>query len=160
MLIGRKNGGRISNVLVQGEMTVQYTDNGPVAGEAVNVTIDNVISKVDVIRTGEVRSNQNAGFVGSSRGTTKFVNCLVLGNVADDCYKFSTKLETNVTLVNCYEARETTGLTNVVENSNKTTMAISLEQVKLADFYELTLQLSQDVWDFNDVETIGLPKLK
>lgn len=160
MLIGRKNGGRISNVLVQGEMTVQYTDNGPVAGEAVNVTIDNVISKVDVIRTGEVRSNQNAGFVGSSRGTTKFVNCLVLGNVADDCYKFSTKLETNVTLVNCYEARETTGLTNVVENSNKTTMAISLEQVKLADFYELTLQLSQDVWDFNDVETTGLPKLK
>ena len=161
VLIGRKKaGGSISDVLVQGKMTVKYTDNGPVVGEATNVTMKNIVSDVEVTRTADVRTNQNAGFTGFSRGSTSFTNCIALGSVSEDCYKFSAKLEANVTLNNCYEVQETTGLSNVKEGSSQTTIAAAAEEIKTEEFYKTTLRLSPDIWDFSTVATEGTPRLK
>ena len=119
--VGRKYGGKISNVFVQGTLNVTSTENGGLVGalQQNGSIVENVVTDVSVTKTSNTYNNLgnsvfNASVIGNIYNTPVVKNTIAFGNMtgyvaADGTkfipYKFTGAVEEQVIagLTNCYE---------------------------------------------------------
>lgn len=172
---GRKYGGLIKNVYVQGTLDVKQTENGGLVGAMQQGgTIENVITDVDVTKTSNTFSNQansifNASMVGNIYNTPKINNCIAFGNMTGFTdtagnkkvpYKFTGANENQIKacLTNCYEVTEEVGTSSVTANTAGKLNTVSTNSLN-SDFYK-ELGFDETIWDFSNIGTQKFPVLK
>ena len=172
---GRKYGGLIKNVYVQGTLNVTGTENGGLVGAMQQGgTIENVITDVDIIKSSNSWSNIansvfNASFIGNIYNSPKVNNCIAFGNMTgytDNSgtkfapYKFTGAAESQVVacLTNCYEVDEEVGFSRVSNNTDGKLNSISKSRLN-ADFYK-SLGFDEEFWNLNSLTDKGYPRLK
>lgn len=172
---GRKYGGLIKNVYVQGTLDVKQTENGGLVGAMQQGgTIENVITDVDVTKTSNTFSNQansifNASMVGNIYNTPKINNCIAFGNMTGFTdtagnkkvpYKFTGANENQIKacLTNCYEVTEEVGTSSVTANTAGKLNTVSTNSLN-SDFYK-RLGFDETIWDFSNIRTQKFPVLK
>jgi len=85
--IGRKYGGVVRNVFVEGTLEITTTENGGIIGAfQKGGTLENVISKVNIHKTGNTytpveKSEFNGGIIGNIYDNPVIKNSLALGNM-------------------------------------------------------------------------------
>lgn len=169
-LVGRKYGGKINNVYVDGNISVTAVANGGIAGSTeTNVAITNVISKVNIERTADSENKarkQNGCIVGHpTSNTTRISNSIALGNMTgyqEDMvpYKFMFDDQSwiNTMFTKCYECSDVTGKSLVTENTAGHLDTISNENLN-EEFYR-GLGFNEEIWDFSQIASKGCPELK
>ncbi len=170
-LVGRKYGGTVTNVYVDGNLSVTAIANAGIIGSTeTNVTISNVISDVNIERTSDSEKKnrkQNAGIVGlPTSNTSRIKNSLAFGNMsaytedmlpskfmyADDEALIKTML------TKCYEYAEATGKSNATSNTSGNLDAISKSDLN-KEFYK-NLEFDENIWDLDNLNSKGCPELK
>ena len=136
-------------------------DVGGFTGWAENSLIENCFNAATVIPKS---SNQIGGFIGQVRSGTVIRNNISLGDTT--AYKFDGRTASDLfgtNYSNNFEYEGATGVSTLtrsgIDFSGKILVASS-DQVKSSDFYTDVLGWSNLVWDFSDVSSGGLPKLK
>ncbi len=136
-------------------------DVGGFTGWAENSLIENCFNAATVIPKS---SNQIGGFIGQVRSGTVIRNNISLGDTT--AYKFDGRTASDLfgtNYSNNFEYEGATGVSTLtrsgIDFSGKISVASS-DQVKSSDFYTDVLGWSNLVWDFSDVSSGGLPKLK
>lgn len=176
-LVGRKYGGSIKNVYVQGILNVTGTENGGVVGtiqQGGAGTYENIISDVDVNKPNNTFSNidnskYNASLIGVIYTNPVVKNCVSFGNMTGYTdtsgneilpYKFTGTIESTVTscLTKCYEITELKGASRVTANTAGHLDTIARASLN-ADFYR-DLGFSEELWDFTTIASKGHPVLK
>ncbi len=169
-LVGRKYGGRVSNVYVDGNVSITAVANAGVIGSTeTNVTITNVVSKVNIERTADSEKKgrkQNAEMIGlPNSNTSRVSNSITLGNMTgytEDMvpYKFMYGDEAliNQMLTKCYEYTEATGMSGVTANTAGHLDTVARNNLN-AEFYR-NLGFDETIWDFSKIATKGYPELK
>lgn len=170
-IVGRKYGGTVKNVYVDGNLAITAVANAGIIGSTeTNVTISNVISNVNVERTSDSENKnrtQNAGVVGlPNSNTSRISNSLTFGNMSgyvDDMvpYKFMyAQDETWITtmLNKCYEYSEATGKSNSTSNTAGHLDIVSRSDLN-KEFYK-NLEFDENIWDLDNINAKGYPELK
>ncbi len=170
--IGRKYGGRLKNIYVQGNLEIATTENGGIIGASHQaIQIENVVSNVNVNRpTSTDNRNQNGGFIGNMYNNPSIKNSISIGNmtgfVSNDAevnvYKFTGATAAIITssLANCYESVSTTGVSNVTADTNGKLMHATSENLHDKNFYKDTLHFDESIWNLDYVQDKGYPELK
>ena len=169
-LVGRKYGGSVSNVYVDGNVSITAVANAGVIGSTeTNVTITNVVSKVNMERTADSEKKgrkQNAEMVGLPNGnTSRISNSITLGNMTgytEDMvphkFMYGDEALMNQMLTNCYELTEATGISGVTANTDGHLQTVARQNLN-AEFYR-NLGFDETIWDFSKITTKGYPELK
>ena len=172
---GRKYGGLIKNVYVQGTLDVTTTENGGLVGSMQQGgTIENVITDVSITKPSNTYSNlANSIFNGSTIGniynTPKVNNSIAFGNMKGYTdtngnalvpYKFTGAAEAQVKacLNNCYEVTEEIGSSRVNANTAGHLDTISRQNLN-KEFYK-TLGFDETIWNLDNINDKGYPELK
>ncbi len=160
--VGRKFGGKITNVYVQGNLEFYTTENGGITGASQeNVLIENVISNVNVSRPKSTDSrNINGGFVGNIYDNPTIRNSISMGNMSGtptNVNKFTAAVGNISKLTNCYEYASATGITNVNGTNLKNA---TRENLRSKAFYKDTLKFDDKIWNLDKVATNGHPELR
>lgn len=171
--IGRKYGGKITNCYVEGNVECYTTECGGISGAThQNVQIENVISNVNINRPRSTDNrNQNGGFIGNIYNSPTIKNCISIGSMTGyvgennekiDVNKFTGAGETmiNSCLQNCYELKESTGVSNVTENTNTSLKEVNKATLKTIEFYKNILSFNENIWNFDTINTLGYPTIK
>lgn len=174
--VGRKYGGRISNVFVQGKLTVNSTENGGLVGslQQNGTVIENVVTDVDITKTHNTYgtaslAEMNGSMFGNIYNTPIIRNSIAFGNMTGYTnsegvelkpYKFVGAIETQVvaTMTNCYEVLEEIGATRV--SSNTQGKLNSVARVSLNKEFYKNLGFDETVWNLDNLSTKGYPTLK
>ncbi len=173
--IGRKYGGSIKNVYVQGTLNITTTENGGLVGtiqQGGSGSYENIITDVDVIRpscTDAQKRNNNGGLVGAIYTNPVIKNCVSFGNMTGYTDTSNNEIapykcvgaadsSINACLTKCYEVTELTGASRVTANTAGHLDTISRANLN-ADFYK-DLGFSEELWDFTTIATKGYPTLK
>ena len=175
--IGRKYGGIIKNVYVEGNIEIIMTENGGVVGALQKGgTIENVISKVNIKKpenayTVIVNSERNGGIVGNIYDKPIIRNSIALGEMegfTDSSgeekipYKVTGAAVASIltSIENVYEYAEAHGFSSITEETADKLKEATEEQIHTKSFYQDTLQFDENIWDLNVIETQGYPNLK
>lgn len=175
--IGRKYGGTIKNVFVEGSMEITMTENGGIVGAfQKGGTIENVISKVNIHKTGNTynpvdKSEYNGGIVGNIYDNPIIRNSIALGdmegftNTAGEekiPYKVTGAAIANIlaSIENVYEYVGSHGFSSIVEETASKIKEATEEQVHTKSFYQDTLYFDSSIWNLDVVESQGYPDLK
>lgn len=176
--IGRKYGGIIKNVYVQGSIECTTTENGGLIGALQKGgTIENVITNVDITKpnnTDSLNRQANGGFIGNiytDGGTTVIKNSISMGNMKGYTdasgnelkpYKFTGATESiiNSTISNCYEYYDTEGTSSITDNTKEHLKGATKENIYDRRFYIDILSFDEEYWDFDSLDETGYPKLK
>ena len=173
VLVGRKFGGIIRNVYVDGTLEIHKTECGGILGASQqNVVIENIVSNVNVKRpsNGDSR-NQNGGFVGNIYNSPTIKNVISIGNVTGftdnngneiNTYKFTgaTDAIINEVCTNCYEVKEATGISHVTDSSNGHLNEVERNSLRNKAFYKDNLHFDETIWNLDLVSTTGYPELR
>lgn len=165
-VIGRSYDSKLKDILVTGRLEVADTHNGGVIGALNRDTIENVYAAVDVVRVREGDSrNKNAGLYGAiEAGAISVKNVIVAGNMSDTLYKVTpatTEGEINNIasyLKNVYEYENSTGINN--SDVSDVIKKATSDNLKDMNFYITTMGWSEDIWDFSNVTSGDIPKIK
>lgn len=169
--VGRKFGGIVRNIYVDGTLNIQKTESAGIIGASQeNVIIENIVSNVEISRpsNGDAR-NQNGGFIGNIYNSPVIKNVISIGNVTGftdnsgnevNTYKFTGATENviNAVCTNCYEVKEATGISRVTENTAGHLDVVSKNDLN-ADFYR-RLGFSDEIWNLDNISKNGYPELK
>ena len=172
---GRKYGGKMKDIYVQGTLNVTGTENGGLVGAMQQGgTIENVITNVDITKTSNnynpvANSIFNASLIGNIYNTPTVKNCIAFGNMTGYTdtsgnrmipYKFTGVVESQVKacLTKCYEITEETGASRVTGNTAGHLDTISKSNLN-AEFYK-NLGFDESIWDFTKMNETGYPELK
>jgi len=176
--IGRKYGGSIKNVFVQGSIEITTTENGGVIGAfQKGGTMENVIANVNINKTKNTytssieNSVRNGGAIGNIYDKPKIKNVLSLGemkgfldNSGNELipYKLTGAITSMIvaTMENCYEVTGVKGTSSVTAETAGKLNTVSKQQLHNTSFYKDTLQFDEKVWDFTKVATQGYPELR
>lgn len=171
--VGRKFGGIVRNIFVEGTLEITKTECGGIIGASQqNPIIENIVSNVEIKRpsNGDSR-NQNGGFIGNIYNSPIIKNIISLGNVTGfkdnngneiNTYKFTgaTDAIINSVCTNCYEVKEATGISKVTANSNGHLNEIERKELQNKAFFKDTLRFDESIWNFSTISTKGYPELK
>lgn len=175
--IGRKYGGIIKNVYVEGSIEIIMTENGGIVGALQKGgTIENVISKVNIKKpenayTTIVNSERNGGIVGNIYDQPIIRNSIALGKmegftdssgVEKIPYKVTGAAVASIltSIENVYEYAEAHGFSSITEETADKLKEATEEQIHNKSFYQDTLQFDENIWDLSVIETQGYPNLK
>lgn len=175
--IGRKYGGTIKNVYVEGNMEITTTENGGVVGAfQKGGTIENVISKVNISKSKNTyspvaNSEFNGGIVGNIYDTPTIKNSIALGNMEgfkdnDGIEKVPFKLtgaksQTILsTIDNCYEYHNAKGSSSITTETESKIKDATTEQIHTKSFYQETLHFDENIWSLDTIKNNGYPELK
>lgn len=167
-LIGRAFNTNVSNVLLDGNITLYATHNGGVIGAINNGSLENAVSKVNITRPRNTDSrNQNGGIIGSiEKGSPVIKNCIALGNVSEDVYKTIGGINSynagdiygaRTFVKNVYELDSSTGKTNVT--TDNIVKSVTSEKINTTEFYQNELGLNLEIWNISGVESGKIPTL-
>ncbi len=174
--VGRKYGGKISNVFVQGTLNVTSTENGGLVGalQQNGSIVENVVTDVSVNKTSNTYNNLgnsvfNASVIGNIYNTPVVKNTIAFGNmtgyVATDGtefipYKFTGAVEAQIlaALSNCYEVLEETGSSRVSDNTKGKLISVSKNNLN-AQFYK-DLGFDETLWNLDKLSAKGYPELR
>ena len=159
-IAGQSDAGTIiSNSMVTGNITGTQTYNnngarvGGISGWGTG-TIQSVFTKVNI------RSNRilgNGGILGGpSSGSPKVTNSVA--NTTGTAYRLA-GFNTLGAAQNVYEVT-TSATTNVNTNNSAQVKEVDETQLNDPEFYRTTLGWSEEIWDFSNVSTTGIPTLK
>lgn len=169
-LVGRKYGGTVSNVYVDGNLSVTAIANAGIIGSTeTNVTVSNVISNVNIERTSDSEKKgrkQNAGIVGlPNSNTSRIKNSLAFGNMSGyqndmipSKFIYADEALVNTMLTKCYEYDVALGATNVTENTVGHLETVSQPQLN-KEFYK-NLGFDENIWSLDDINDKGCPELR
>ena len=172
---GRKYGGKMKDIYVQGTLNVTGTENGGLVGSMQQGgTIENIITDVAITKTSNNYSNVansifNASLVGNIYNTPSIKNSIAFGNMTGYTdtsgnkmvpYKFVGALEAQVKacLSNCYEVTEEIGSSRVNTNTAGHLDTISRQNLN-KEFYK-NLGFDETVWNLDKINAKGYPELK
>ena len=172
---GRKYGGKMKDIYVQGTLNVTGTENGGLVGAMQQGgTIENIITNVDITKTSNTYSPAsnsifNASLIGNIYNTPAIKNSISFGNMTgyDDeqgneliPYKCVGVQESKVIacLTKCYEVEECIGASRVSENTNGHLDAVKRTDLN-TEFYK-NLGFDESIWDYSKITTQGYPELK
>ncbi len=175
--IGRKYGGTVKNVFVAGSIEIVMTENGGIVGAfQKGGTIENVISKVDIHKTGNTyspvaNSEFNGGLIGNIYDTPMIKNSIALGNmegfvdsegVEKIPYKVTGALPATITATmdNVYEYLGSLGFSSVTEETSTSLKVVTEEEIHTKEFYRDTLHFDETIWNLETIESKGYPELK
>lgn len=160
LLVGRKNGGAMTDVHVQGTLVCQGTENAGVCGAAKGTVFTRCIADVDITRlesAHEQRTN-SAGFLGNFDGgnTCTIKQCAFVGSASGECYGFTGMTDAAKLryFTDCYEI-EMAGGTSSVNGSNIKTLARADAATQM--LWD-GLGYQQGLWSYADVSS-GNPAL-
>ncbi|MDY3366892.1 S-layer homology domain-containing protein [Zhenhengia yiwuensis] len=93
MFIGRKYGGRISDVYLDGTLEVSTTENGGLVGTAHDgVQMNRIVSRINLnmpTNTDGQKRKQNGGIIGNIYSPSTLKNSVYLGKVTGDTYSLT-----------------------------------------------------------------------
>ncbi len=174
--IGRKYGGSIKNVYVEGTIDCVTTENGGIVGAIQKGgVVENVISNVAITKNGNTYNNLdnsifNASFVGNIYDKPIIRNSIAFGDMVGytsnnkeySPYKFTGALESNIlnTLENCYEYADAIGYSRVTDATKGKLDVASHTNVHDRNFYKNTLHFDETIWNLDTVSSKGYPTLK
>ena len=175
--IGRKYGGAIRNVFVEGTMEITTTENGGIVGAfQKGGTLENVVSKVNIIKTGNTyspvdKSEYNGGIVGNIYDNPTIRNSIALGNMEGFTtaegeekipYKVTGAAVASIlaSIENVYEYVGSHGFSSIVEETASKIKEATEEQIHTKSFYKDTLYFDEIIWNLDGVETNGYPELR
>lgn len=175
--IGRKYGGIIRNVFVEGNMEITTTENGGIVGALQKGgTVENVVSKVNIHKTGNTYTNiaaseYNGGLIGNIYDKPVIKNSIALGKMegfinSDGVEKLPYKVTGAAvasiisTMENCYEYVNAEGFSSVTEETAGKLNIASRDEIHSRSFYKDTLHFDENIWNFDSVENVGYPTLK
>ena len=175
--IGRKYGGIVRNVFVEGTMEITTTENGGIVGAfQKGGTIENVISKVSIHKTGNTytpveKSENNGGIVGNIYDTPTIKNSIALGNMEGFTnsegieklpYKVTGAAIASIiaSMENCFEYIGAHGSSSATEETKNNLKIATEEQIHTKDFYKETMHFDENIWNFDGVPNNGYPELK
>ena len=168
LLVARKSGGSISDCYVEGKLNINSTQLGGVVGELMDrAIIENTVANVEITRrSNDDNRNMSGGFVGSLFNNATVRNSIALGNMIGTAngsiaWKFTSSDANmiNSKVSNSYELKEATGNTSIRDGVT-TLKEVTNETVHTVAFWRDTLQLSDTLWSFDNVEADGHPMLK
>lgn len=172
---GRKFGGKMKDIYVQGTLNVTGTENGGLVGSMQQGgTIENIITDVDITKTSNnynpvANSIFNASLIGNIYNTPKVNNSIAFGNMTGYTdtsgnkmipYKFvgTSEEQVKACLNNCYEVTEETGASRVNDNTAGYLDTISRQNLN-KEFYK-NLGFDETIWNLDNINTKGYPELK
>lgn len=175
--IGRKYGGSIKNVLVEGNMEITTTENGGIVSALQKGgTIENVISKVNIHKTRNTytpieNSERNGGIVGNIYDSPIIKNSIALGDMEgfiDSAgaekipYKVTGAVAASIiaSMENVYEYTGSHGFSSVSEETASKIIEATEAQIHTKSFYQDTLKFDASIWNLDTVESKGYPELK
>ena len=173
--IGRKYGGSVKNVYVQGTLTINSTENGGLIGAAQeNGTYENIITDVSINKTRNTYSNIansefNGSMIGNIYNTPSIKNSIAFGNMTGFTdsngdkkvpFKFTGAVENSVKayLTKCYEVTEEIGSSRVSANTAGHLDTVSRTNLN-KKFYQ-DLGFDEKIWNLDRLTTKGYPELK
>ncbi len=174
--IGRKYGGRISNVFVQGKLTINSTENGGLVGslQQNGTVVENVVTDVSITKTHNTYGNAslaeiNGSMFGNIYNTPVIRNSIAFGNMSGYTnnagvelkpYKFAGASEAQViaTMTKCFEVDEEIGSTRVSENTNGKLNSVARANLN-KQFYK-DLGFDEAIWNLDNISSKGYPVLK
>jgi len=175
--IGRKYGGSIKNVYVQGTLNITTTENGGLVGtiqQGGSGSYENIITDVNINKPRNTYSNVansifNGSLIGAIYTNPVIKNCVSFGDMTGYTdasnneivpYKCVGAAESLITacLTKCYEITESIGASRVTANTAGHLDTISRTNLN-AEFYK-DLGFSEEFWDFSTIATKGYPTLK
>ncbi len=169
-LVGRKYGGTVTNVYVDGNLSVTAIANAGIIGSTeTNVTVSNVISDVNIERTSDSEKKnrkQNAGIIGlPNSNTSRIKNSLSFGNMSaytEDMipskFMYADESFIKTMLTKCYEYSEATGKSDATSNTVGNLDVVSKSDLN-KEFYK-NLEFDEDIWDLDNLNSKGYPELK
>ncbi len=174
--VGRKFGGKISNVYVEGHIETTTTENGGLVGAIhQNVMIENVVTNVSITKSQNTYNNAshyfNGGMIGNIYDTPSIRNSIALGNMSGYTdtsgntfipYKF-TGAETSQVIAgleNCFEYANAMGSSRITNETNGKLNEVNQKEVHTKVFYKDRLHFDESIWNLDTVETVGLPTLR
>ncbi|MCI9017052.1 MAG: hypothetical protein HFJ53_07830, partial [Clostridia bacterium] len=172
---GRKYGGKMKDIYVQGTLNVTSTENGGLVGSMQQGgTIENVITDVAITKTSNTYTNVansifNASLVGNIYNTPSIKNSIAFGDMTGYTdttgnemlpYKFTGAAEAQVKacLSNCYEVTEEIGSSRV--NANTAGHLNTIARQNLNEAFYRGLGFDESIWDFTKINVKGYPQLK
>ncbi|MCI8394371.1 MAG: hypothetical protein HFH86_02680 [Bacilli bacterium] len=175
--IGRKYGGVVRNVFVEGTLEITTTENGGIIGAfQKGGTLENVISKVNIHKTGNTytpveKSEFNGGIIGNIYDNPVIKNSLALGNMKGFTnangeekipFKVTGAADANITATmdNCYEYAKSQGSSSINDVTANKIKEATEAQVHTAAFYKETLHFDESIWNLDIVSSKGYPELK
>ncbi len=175
--IGRKYSGSIKNVFVQGILEVKTTENGGIVGAMQEGgTIENVVSRVNIYKTGNTyspvaNSEFNGGIVGNIYNTPTIKNSIALGRMEGFTdaegnekipYKFTgaTATQIKATIKNCYEYAGEQGFSSITEETAASLKEATELEIHTKSFYQDILNFDENIWNLDIINEKGYPELK
>ena len=175
--IGRKYGGVIRNVYVDGYLEITTTENGGVVGALQKGgTLENIVSKVNIHKTSNTYTNlaaseYNGGIVGNIYDKPVIKNSIALGNMegfigSDGVEKIPFKLTgANAKLIvatidNCYEYSNAKGTSSITTETQAKIKEATNEQIHTKAFYQNELHFDENIWNLESITKNGYPELK
>ena len=172
---GRKYGGKMKDIYVQGTLNVTGTENGGLVGAMQQGgTIENIVTNVNITKTSNSFANIAnsvfyASLVGNIYNTPAIKNSIAFGDMTgynDNTgnkmipYKCVGALEAqvNACLTKCYEVTESIGASRVTEATTGHLDTVARGDLNV-DFYK-NLGFDENIWDFTKILTQGFPELK
>lgn len=175
--IGRKYGGSIKNVYVEGTIECTTTENGGLVGAIQQGgVIENVVTNVAITKTRNTytsninNSEFNGSMIGNIYNKPQISNCIAFGNMTgftDDSgvekipYKFTGALKDTIIdcLNKCYEVKEETGTTSVTEDTEGHLDTVSENELN-KNFYKNVLGFDEKIWNLDNMEQNRYPSLR
>lgn len=175
--IGRKYGGSIKNVFVQGTMQVTMTENGGIVGASQEGgTFENIISKVDITKpsntyTNVANSEFNGGIFGNIYNSPKIKNSISFGNMQGFTDSSGNEKKPYIftgasiaivksALENCYEYAGSTGFSRVTDETTANLRLAADDQVHAKEFYKDVLHFDENIWNLDVISENGYPELR
>lgn len=172
---GRKYGGKMKDIYVQGTLNVTGTENGGLVGSMQQGgTIENIITDVAITKSSNSYTNLensvfNASLIGNIYNTPSLKNSVAFGNMTgyNDAqgnrmlpYKCVGAVQSQVIacLTKCYEVTECVGASRVNATTAGHLDTIARNNLN-AEFYR-GLGFDEKLWDFSKIATKGYPILK
>ena len=172
---GRKYGGRMKDIYVQGTLNVTGTENGGLVGAMQQGgTIENIIVDVDITKASNNYSNIansvfNAPLVGNIYNTPSIKNSIAFGNMTGYTdtngnelkpYKCVGAIESQIKacLNKCYEVTEEIGASRVSANTAGCLDTVSRQELN-EEFYR-NLGFDETIWDYTKISENGYPELR
>ena len=172
---GRKYGGKMKDIYVQGTLNVTGTENAGLVGSMQQGgTIENIITDVSITKPSNNYSNVansvfNASLVGNIYNTPSIKNSVAFGNMTgyEDAqgnemlpYKCVGAVEAQVIacLSKCYEVTECVGASRVSAETAGHLDTIARNKLN-AEFYR-NLGFDENIWNFTKITAKGYPVLK
>ncbi len=173
--VGRKWGGIMKNIYVQGTLNIEQTENGGLVGAIhKNITIENVITDIDITKSKNTYGTlehkmHNGSLIGNIYDTQSIKNSIAFGNMTgytdsngqeEIPFKCVGAIESQIIacLTKCYEVSECDGATSVSDGTAGHLDTIARNNLN-ADFYR-SLGFDESIWDFTKITAKGYPELK